>query len=385
MSQAEAPTTSQQKKTLGLEIQELVLRLRAYIALIILVIIFSILSPVFLTANSIIIMIDHIAINAIMAIGMTFVIVAAGIDLSVGSIAGLTAMIAGGMIDEGVVLRPLGVIVYFHTWSIILIALLIGIVIGAINGVVITRFNVAPFIATLGMLYVGRGFALLRSGGNTFPNLVGNPAYGNTGFPLLGDGTVLSIPYPIWIMVIFALAAGFVASRTPFGRRVYAVGGNQRAARYAGVPVKRVTLLVYVISGFCAAMAGLIIASELQAAQPSIGTSYELNAIAATVLGGTSLFGGKGTIGGAIIGLMFAAIFRLTRNIFILWPVFQPAGQLITLLKDGLDLPMIASLGFVEVLLGMGALIWLAGRYGKKARAGGAKASIIPGLKGSSL
>ncbi len=302
MSQAEVPTTSRQKRTLALEIQELILRLRAYIALIVLVIIFSFLSPVFLTINSIIIMIDHIAINAIMAIGMTFVIVAAGIDLSVGSIAGLTAMIAGGMIDEGIVLHPLGVIVYFHTWAVILISLVIGGVIGAINGLVITRFNVAPFIATLGMLYVARGFALLRSNGATFPNLVGNPPLGNTGFPFLGDGAFLAIPFPIWIMLGFALIAGFVASRTPFGRRVYAVGGNQRAARYSGVPVKRVTLLVYIISGFCASMAGLIIASELQAAQPSIGTSYELNAIAATVLGGTSLFGGKGTIGGAIIG-----------------------------------------------------------------------------------
>ncbi len=302
MSQAEAPSTSKQKKSFGLEIQDLVLRLRAYIALIILVIIFSILSPVFLSLTSILIMIDHIAINAIMAIGMTFVIVAAGIDLSVGSIAGLVAMIAGGMIDEGVVIHPLGVVIYFHIWSLILVCLAFGILFGAINGIIITRFNVAPFIATLGMLYVGRGFALLRSGGNTFPNLVGNPAYGNTGFPVLGDGTLLSIPLPIWIMVVFALVAGFIAARTPFGRRVYAVGGNVRAARYSGVPVKRVTLLVYVISGFCAAMAGLIIASELQAAQPSIGTSYELNAIAATVLGGTSLFGGKGTVGGAVIG-----------------------------------------------------------------------------------
>lgn len=302
MSQVDVPNTAPGKKSFSLELQEVFLRLRAFIALIVLVIIFSILSPVFLTPASIIITINHIAINAVMAVGMTFVILSAGIDLSVGSIVGLTAMLVGGLIDEGLVLRPLGVIVYFHTWAIVLIGLAVGVVIGAINGFIITRFNVAPFIATLGMLYVARGFALLRSNGATFPNLVGNPAYGNTGFPVIGYGTFLSIPFPIWIMLAVGMIAAFVAARTPFGRQVYAVGGNSRAARLSGVRVARVQMVVYMISGFCAALAGIIIASQLQASQPSTGESYELNAIAATVLGGTSLFGGKGTIGGAIIG-----------------------------------------------------------------------------------
>jgi erythritol transport system permease protein len=302
MSDSQVTGAARRKVSLGLELQQVLLRLRAFIALIILVVIFSFLSKVFLTPNSMIIMINHIAINALLSIGMTFVILSAGIDLSVGSIVGLTVMIAGGLIHEGLVLHPLGVIVYFHTWAVILISLGVGVVIGAINGFVITRFNVAPFIATLGMLYVARGFALLRSNGSTFPNLVGSPALGNTGFPILGDGTFLNIPFPIWIMILVGLIAAFVATKTPFGRQVYAVGGNSRAAKLAGVQVKRVTLIVYMISGFCASLAGLIIASQLQAAQPATGESYELNAIAATVLGGTSLFGGKGTIGGAIIG-----------------------------------------------------------------------------------
>ncbi len=302
MDKPEVTTHGKAGIHIGYEMQQLLFRLRAFIALIILVIIFAILSPVFLTPASIIIMIDHIAINALLAIGMTFVILSAGIDLSVGSIVGLTVMIAGGLIDEGVVLRPLGVILYFHTWAVILLSLCVGLLVGAINGIIITRFNVAPFIATLGTLCVARGFALLRSNGATFPNLVGNPALGNTGFPILGTGMFLDIPYPIWIMVIVGLIASFVANKTPFGRRVYAVGGNERAARLSGVRVKRIQLLVYMISGLCASMAGLIIASQLQASQPSTGESFELNAIAATVLGGTSLFGGKGTIGGAIIG-----------------------------------------------------------------------------------
>jgi erythritol transport system permease protein len=183
-----------------------------------------------------------------------------------------------------------------------LMTLIIGIIAGAINGWVITRFNVAPFIATLGMLYVARGFALLSSNGETFPNLVGSPDLGNTGFPFLGTGNILFIPMPIWVMIIFGIVAAFIATKTPFGRRVYAIGGNERAAGLSGVRVKRVKLMVYIISGFCAAMTGLIIASQLQAAQPAAGTSYELNAIAAVVLGGTSLSGGRGSIGGCILG-----------------------------------------------------------------------------------
>jgi erythritol transport system permease protein len=161
---------------------------------------------------------------------------------------------------------------------------------------------VAPFIATLGTLYVARGAALLISNGATFPNLVGHPSLGNTGFPILGSGTFLALPYPIWVMVGFALAASFVAGKTPFGRQVYAVGGNDKAAALAGVRVGRTRLLTYMISGLCAAMVGLIITSQLVAAHPATGNTFELNAIAVVVLGGTSLMGGRGSIGGTIIG-----------------------------------------------------------------------------------
>lgn len=301
MSQAEA-TVSNRSRINGAEIQQLLLRARAFIALFVLVIIFSILSPTFLTPANIVIMSKHVAINAILGIGMTFVILTGGIDLSVGSIVGLCAMIAGGLINEGIVLEMAGVVVYPHIWTIILITLGAGLLMGALSGVVITRFNVAPFIATLGMLYVARGLALLRSGGNTFPNLVGRPELGNTGFPLLGAGNFLGINYSIWIMIVFALVAAFVTQRTPFGRQVYAIGGNERAAELSGVRVKRVKTIVYMISGFCAAMVGLVISSQLVAAHPATGTFFELNAIAAVVLGGTSLSGGRGSIGGTIIG-----------------------------------------------------------------------------------
>jgi erythritol transport system permease protein len=286
----------------------LLMQLRAFIALFLIVVIFAFLSPDFLTPGNIVISINHASIYAILAIGMSFTILTGGIDLSVGSVVGLAGMIAGCLISQGLILPMFGAIVYFNVWMIVLITLIIGILIGLINGWVITRFNVVPFIATLGMLYVARGFAMLTSNGATFPNLAGDPSLQNTGFPFLGAGLILGIPTPIWLMAVTGLIAGFVATRTPFGRRVYAVGGNQRAAELAGIRVNRIKLIVYAISGFCAALAGLIIASQLQAAQPNAGNTYELTAIAAVVLGGTSLFGGRGSISGSIIGAFVISV-----------------------------------------------------------------------------
>jgi erythritol transport system permease protein len=274
-------------------------RLRALVALAALLVTFSCLSPAFLSAANLTILLKHVAINAIMAIGMTFVILSGGIDLSVGSIAGLAGMIAGGLIDHGLVLRPWGIVVYLQVWLVVAVALSGGALVGAINGVLVARLSVAPFIATLGTMYAARGAALLLSNGATFPNLAGRADLRNTGFPLIGAGAV-----PIWLMLAFGVAAALVAARTRFGRHVYAVGGNERAAQLSGVRVKRVKLLVYMISGVCSAAVGLIIASQLVAAHPATGQSFELNAIAAVVLGGTSLAGGRGSIGGTIVGAL---------------------------------------------------------------------------------
>lgn len=305
MDQATNSTPTQIKKRRKItktDIQQFLLRGRAFIALILVTIVFTSLAPQFMTWTNLVIMTKHVAINALLAIGMTFVILTAGIDLSVGSIAGMIAMIAGGMINEGIILPQLGVIIYPHTWMIIVFVLILGTVAGALSGYVITRFNVAPFIATLGMYYVARGIAGLRNNGYTLPNLVGRPEYGNTGFDVLGAGNFLGINYSIWLMVIFALVAFLVTKRTPFGRHVYAIGGNERAAELSGVRVSRTKVIVYSISGFCSALVGLIIASQLMASHPLIGDAFELNAIAAVVLGGTSLDGGRGGIGGTIIG-----------------------------------------------------------------------------------
>ncbi len=286
----------------------LLLSLRTLIALFVVFAFFSVTAPNFLTLETLVLLAKHVSINAFLAIGMTFVVITGGIDLSVGSIVGLAGMAAGGLIDRGLPLPWYHVTLFPDVPVVILVALAIGVLVGLVNGLLVTRLDVAPFIATLGTLYVARGAALLISGGETFPNLVGRPQFHNTGFPILGAGTVLGVPVSVIALVIVGVIAAYLAARTPFGRRVYAVGGNERAALLSGVPVARIKLIVYMLSGGCAAFAGLIVASELVASHPASGETFELNAIAATVLGGTSLAGGRGTIWGTIVGAFVIGI-----------------------------------------------------------------------------
>jgi erythritol transport system permease protein len=278
----------------------LLLRGRTLVVLVVLVVFFSAISSEYLTQSNLILMTKHVAINAILAIGVTFVILTGGIDLSVGSIAGLAGMVSGGLLFKG--LHVPGGTVFFSVAVVILIGILVGALVGAVNGLVITRFKVAPFIATLGMLYVARGIAQLHSNGGTYPDLAGTPGRHNEGFHVIGVDSFLGIPVAVWIMILVIVAAVIVTTKTPFGRRIFAVGGNERAAILAGIRVNRVKIAVYIISGACAALAGLLLTSELGAAYPDTATTYELNAIAAAVLGGTALSGGRGTIIGTVMG-----------------------------------------------------------------------------------
>jgi erythritol transport system permease protein len=266
----------------------MLLRGRAFVVLALLLIIFSALTPVFFTTNNFAILGKHVSLSAILAIGMTFTILTGGIDLSVGSVAGLSGIVAGLVITN------------YHGGAVAAMAAGIGaaLLVGLLNGVLIVRAGVAPFIATLGTLYMARGAALLLSSGRTFPNLASRSA----AFEQIGQGTLLHIPVPVCLMLVLYAGAAFVASRTPVGRHIYAVGGNERAARLAGIEVGRVKLLTYLASALCAALVGIIIASQLDAAHPATGESFELNAIAAVVLGGTSLAGGRGSITGSLIG-----------------------------------------------------------------------------------
>ncbi|MEU4536624.1 ABC transporter permease [Streptosporangium sp. NPDC023825] len=275
--------------------------LRAPIALAAMIVTFGLLSDTFLSVPTLVMVAKHIAINAVIAIGVLLVVIKGGIDLSVGSIAGLSGVVAGELL-EGLGLGFADAVAYPPVWGVIVLCVAVGMLVGLVNGIVITRFKVPPFIATFGMLYVARGIALLISGGSTYPNLGGNPELGNTGFEVLGNGRPLGLPVAIWIAILLAVAVTLVLTRTPFGRWLYAVGGNERAAELSGVPIDRVKTAVYVISGACAALAGLVIASELTSATPLAGEMYELNAIIAVILGGAALGGGLGTVRGALIG-----------------------------------------------------------------------------------
>jgi erythritol transport system permease protein len=268
---------------------------RAVVALAILVVTFSALSSSFFTTGNLVILAKHVAINAILAIGMTFVVLAGGIDLSVGSVAGLAGMVAGALIHRG---TPVA--------AVIPAGLAVGAAVGLGNGLLVARLRVPPFVATLGTLYLARGLALLSSNGATFPDLAG-PS-GDGAFSWLGAARLLGLPSPIYLMILLGAAASFVTTRTPFGRHVLAVGGNERAAALAGVPVARTKVAVYVISGACAALAGLVLASQLGAAHPATGEGFELGAIAAVVLGGTSLAGGVGTVGGTLLGAFVVGV-----------------------------------------------------------------------------
>lgn len=274
---------------------------RTFIVLIVLLIFFSFAAPNFFSQSTMLLIAKHVALYGILAIGMTYVIITGGIDLSVGAVVGISAMIAGGLINEGLTLPMFGVTIYFSVPWIVLITVICGAFIGWINGIVITKFNVAPFIATLGMMYVARGFAMLRSNGATFSNITGKPALGNTGFEFFGSN-IAGIPVGAIILVIIAIIAAVILKFTPFGWHVLSIGGNEKAAKLSGVKVNKVKIMVYIFSGVCAAVVGMITASQLVASHPAFGETWEMNAIAAAVLGGTSMAGGVGTVGGTIIG-----------------------------------------------------------------------------------
>lgn len=297
MSNAAATTAPSRK----INWNALLIEGRALVALVLIIVIFSTMSSNFLNPDNLILMTRHVAMNAILAIGMLLVILNGGIDLSVGSTVGVTGVVAGYLL-QGFNLPFSDVVAYPAVWVVILLSLGVGALVGLINGWLISRLNVAAFIATLGMLYVARGAALLITNGETFTKLSGDPTLGNTGFLNLLAGTRLGIPIPVWLMVFFAIIFSILLTKTPFGRWLYATGGNERAAELSGVPVKSVQLRIYVLAGICAGVVGLLLTADLPAATPRAGEFYELNAIAAVVIGGAALSGGRGTIRGTLIG-----------------------------------------------------------------------------------
>jgi erythritol transport system permease protein len=246
-------------------------------------------------------MATHVALFGILAIGMLLVILNGGIDLSVGSTLGLAGCVAGFLM-QGVTLKAFGVVLFPPVWVVAILACALGGFVGLVNGILIARFKVPAFVATLGVMYVARGAALLMTNGLTYNNLGGQADLGNTGFDWLGFNRLFGVPIGVLVMAALAIIGSLVLNRTAFGRWLYASGGNERAAELSGVPVKTVQVTVYVLSGICAGIAGVILSSQLTSAGPTAGTSYELTAIAAVVIGGAALTGGRGNIRGTLLG-----------------------------------------------------------------------------------
>ncbi|MCH4390839.1 ABC transporter permease subunit [Staphylococcus haemolyticus] len=270
-----------------------------FIGLILLIIVVSILNPSFLDLSNLLNLLRQISINGLIAFGMTFIILTGGIDLSVGSILALSSAFIALMITSGV--DPI---------IALIIGVLIGFVLGAVNGLLVTKGNMAPFIATLATMTIFRGLTLVITDGNPITNLRDSYL-----FQLFGKGYFIGIPVPAVTMIIVFVILLILLQKTTFGRHTYAIGGNEVAAKISGIKVNKIKILIYGISGLMSALAGGILTSRLNSAQPTAGTSYELDAIAAVVLGGTSLTGGKGRIVGTLIGVLIIGVLNNGLNL----------------------------------------------------------------------
>lgn len=276
-------------------------KFQSLIALFVLCLILSILSDKFLTSTNFWNVMRQISVNVCIATGMTLVVLTAGIDLSVGSVLALCGAVTAGLLKDGIVLTQLDTFIGFTLFGGILAGVLLGAILGSFNGVVITRFGVPAFVATLAMLTIARGLTMLWTGGFPISGL------GET-FASIGTGWFLGIPVPVWISGLIVLLAVLVTQKTRLGRYIYAIGGNENAARLSGIQVKKVKIIVYAIAGALAAVGGILVTSRLDSAQPNAGISYELDAIAAVVIGGTSLSGGRGTILGTVLGAIIIGV-----------------------------------------------------------------------------
>ena len=287
--------------------QSVLQKIGPLIGLLLIVIIISIMSPNFLTLNNLLNVLRQVSINALIAFGMTFVILTGGIDLSVGSILALTGAVTAGLMASG--MDPI---------LAMFLGLLLGAVLGAINGVIIAKGKVAPFIATLATMTIYRGLTLVYTEGKPISGLGDSQA-----FQMLGKGYFFGIPVPVITMAITFGILYFILKKTTFGRRVYAVGGNEEASRLSGISVDRIKIYVYALTGMLAALAALILTSRLNSAQPTAGNMFELDAIAAVVLGGTSLTGGRGWIVGTLIGALIIGVLNNGLNLIGVSSFFQ--------------------------------------------------------------
>lgn len=274
---------------------------QSLIALSLLCLVLAFMADNFMTTDNFWNVMRQISVNVCISVGMTLVILTAGIDLSVGSVLALCGAITAGLLKYGVSIPSLNLFIGFTVFGAIVAGLLVGGTMGFVNGYAVTKFQVPSFVATLAMLTMARGFTMLWTEGHPITGL------GDT-FGFLGTGWFLGIPMPVWISGLVVVGAIVLASKTRFGRYIYAIGGNENAARLSGIPIAKVKIQVYALAGMLAAVGGLLVTARLDSAQPNAGMSYELDAIAAVVIGGTSLAGGRGTILGTVLGAMIIGV-----------------------------------------------------------------------------
>jgi ribose transport system permease protein len=277
--------------------------------LVLLCVVASVISPTFLQVANVINVLRQMALYGIVSIGMTFVILTAGIDLSVGSTVGIVAIVVTQILNA----TPL------TPWLALIIGIVTGAAVGALNGLGIAIGRIPAFIMTLGIMVMGRGLAMTLANGE--PISLSDSAAAAIGW--IGSGFLLGVPIPVWVFALVALLASLILRYSPYGRHVYAVGSNEEAARLSGIPVLGVEASVYIISGILAAITAIVFVARLSVAEPTAGTGLELEAIAITVIGGASLFGGEGTISGTILGAAILAVLANILNLAGVTPFTQ--------------------------------------------------------------
>ncbi|MCT8977521.1 ribose ABC transporter permease [Clostridium sp. CX1] len=302
------------------DVKSLLFKYRSLIGLIVLCIIISVVTPRFLTVTNVLNVLTQVSVNAIIAVGMSFVILTGGIDLSVGSTLAITGAVAAVMVkaDINVVLA-------------LMVALVIGGLVGLFNGALVSKGRIQAFIVTLATMTIFRGVTYVYTKGTPVSGL-------GSDFMVIGNEKIAGIPLPVIIIVIVALAAWYVLNQTRYGRYVYAVGGNEDSARLSGINTDKIKALVYVVSGVTAALSGVVVTSRIGSASPNAGVGFELDAIAAVVLGGTSLSGGEGSVTGTIIGAMIIGVLNNGLNLMNVSPFYQSIVKgLVILLAVMLD------------------------------------------------
>lgn len=292
-----------------LNVKEILGKMGPLLALIILIVVVTVLSPDFVAPANLLNLLRQVSVNALIAFGMTFVILTGGIDLSVGSILAFTGAIAAQLIMNGT-----------PGWLAVTIGVLLGAVFGCFNGVLVAYGKAAAFISTLATMTIWRGATYVFTNGNP---VTGNKINNSFFFQFIGRGYLFGIPFPIIIMIVAFVVWFIVLHKTAFGRKDYALGGNERAAFVAGVNTNKTTLIIYTISGAMAALAGMILTSRLSSAQPDAGTGYEMDAIASIVIGGTSLAGGKGRMSGTLVGALIIGTLNNGMNLLGISSFYQ--------------------------------------------------------------